>query len=116
MRPETPCTNCLRAGTACSYPQGPGRAAKRGRVTVDSQVRDRLLRLEHMIRRLEGPVQQVSEGELRNQRLGAGLLADPLPPSIARRAHPGGLPRRMMRMMMRMQNSMIPRLSSSLGG
>lgn len=51
---QQPCSNCVRAshGLDCTYPPGPGRAAKRSRQALDSQVVDRLSRLETMIRRL----------------------------------------------------------------
>jgi Fungal Zn(2)-Cys(6) binuclear cluster domain len=53
-----PCVNCLRAGSECVYPSGPGRAPKRPRRGLDQRVLDRLAHLEALVRRLDS-----TEGE-----------------------------------------------------
>lgn len=49
---QQPCSNCVRAchGPGCVYPPGPGRAAKQSRKTLNSELVDRLSRLEAIIR------------------------------------------------------------------
>lgn len=47
-----PCSNCVRAGCECIYPTGRGRAPKRSRRAVDTQLVDKLARLETIIQRL----------------------------------------------------------------
>ncbi|KAJ5637682.1 Zn(II)2Cys6 transcription factor [Penicillium lividum] len=47
------CANCLRAGSECVYPSGPGRAPKRPRRALDERVTDRLAHLEMLVRRLD---------------------------------------------------------------
>ncbi|OQD70994.1 hypothetical protein PENPOL_c001G10279 [Penicillium polonicum] len=49
---QKPCANCLRAGSECVYPAGPGRAPKRPRRAPDKHVLDRLAHLEVLVRRL----------------------------------------------------------------
>lgn len=50
---QQPCSNCTRAGCACVYPTGRGRAPKRARrVVADAQLVDKLARLETIIQRL----------------------------------------------------------------
>ncbi|KAI0974622.1 hypothetical protein F4678DRAFT_458582 [Xylaria arbuscula] len=56
-----PCSNCIRAGSNCVHPPGPGRAAKRPRQAVDTKVLDRLSQLETTIRRLQ---QQAKDREV----------------------------------------------------
>lgn len=43
---QVPCAACVRSGSQCKYPAGPGRAPKRPRRAVDPRVLDRLSRLE----------------------------------------------------------------------
>ena len=50
---EWPCRHCVRAGTECVYPAGPGRAPKRPRQAVDARVLDRLSYLEELLKSLE---------------------------------------------------------------
>ncbi|KAI1371338.1 fungal-specific transcription factor domain-containing protein [Hypoxylon crocopeplum] len=50
---QHPCSNCAKTGSDCLYPPGPGRAPKRPRRTMDTQLVDRLSRLESIIRRLQ---------------------------------------------------------------
>ncbi|KAI0483303.1 fungal-specific transcription factor domain-containing protein [Xylariaceae sp. FL0804] len=50
---QHPCSNCVRAGSECVYPSGPGRAPKRPRQGVDTKVLDRLAQLESTIRHLQ---------------------------------------------------------------
>lgn len=52
---QQPCSQCIRVGlgTDCVNPPGPGRAAKRSQGALDSQLLDRLSRLETIIRRLD---------------------------------------------------------------
>lgn len=47
-----PCSNCVRSGCECVYPTGRGRAPKRPRRVVDTQLVDKLARLETIIQRL----------------------------------------------------------------
>jgi hypothetical protein len=49
---QQPCSNCVRAchGHGCVYPPGPGRAAKQSRKILNSELVDRLSRLEAIIR------------------------------------------------------------------
>ncbi|KAJ5948875.1 Zn(II)2Cys6 transcription factor [Penicillium verhagenii] len=50
---QKPCAHCLRAGSECVYPPGPGRAPKRPRKALDKRVLDRLAHLEVLVRRLD---------------------------------------------------------------
>lgn len=54
---QQPCASCLRAGTECTYPPGPGRAPKRPRQALDPRVLDRLSRLESLVK-------QVNKGQV----------------------------------------------------
>ncbi|KAJ5195941.1 hypothetical protein N7449_006420 [Penicillium cf. viridicatum] len=58
---QKPCTNCLRAGSECLYPPGPGRAPKRPRRALYERVVDRLAHLEALVRRLDT---EVGSGQL----------------------------------------------------
>lgn len=53
-----PCGHCVRAGTECVYPSGPGRAPRRPRQALDTRVLDRLSFLEGLLRRLENEVEK----------------------------------------------------------
>ncbi|KAK9366136.1 hypothetical protein V1509DRAFT_308082 [Lipomyces kononenkoae] len=59
---QQPCANCVRAchGHGCVYPPGPGRAAKQSRKTLNSELVDRLSRLETIIRRRALPDPETS--------------------------------------------------------
>ncbi|KAI1496053.1 fungal-specific transcription factor domain-containing protein [Biscogniauxia marginata] len=50
---KQPCSNCARTEASCVYPPGPGRAAKKPRNPVDTQLFDRLSKLEGIIKRLQ---------------------------------------------------------------
>ncbi|KAI0599973.1 fungal-specific transcription factor domain-containing protein [Biscogniauxia sp. FL1348] len=50
---QHPCSGCSRAGSSCVYPPGPGRAAKKPRKTLDTQLMGRLSKLENIIKRLQ---------------------------------------------------------------
>jgi hypothetical protein len=49
---QIPCNGCIRSGSQCAYPAGPGRAPKRPRRAVDSHVLDRLSRLEVILKQM----------------------------------------------------------------
>lgn len=49
---QVPCTGCVRSGSSCKYPAGPGRAPKRPREAADSRVFDRLSRLELLMKQM----------------------------------------------------------------
>ncbi|RHZ53569.1 Zn(II)2Cys6 transcription factor [Aspergillus thermomutatus] len=54
---QKPCSSCVRAGSECVYPPGPGRAPKKPRQALDARLLDRLSRLETLIKCLEGKVE-----------------------------------------------------------
>lgn len=78
---QIPCIGCVRSGSSCKYPAGPGRAPKRPREAADSRVFDRLSRLELLMKQMRDDrnpeiTQRAVSMQQRPESSQAGLVLD----------------------------------------
>ncbi|KAI5926670.1 fungal-specific transcription factor domain-containing protein [Camillea tinctor] len=73
---QRPCSNCSRTGSDCVYPPGPGRAAKKPRKTLDTQLLGRLSKLEGIIKRLQTQTES-QVPNISHERPGTATHAEP---------------------------------------
>jgi hypothetical protein len=76
---QKPCANCVRLGSECIYPAGPGRAPKRPRQGLDKRVLDRLAHLEVLVRRLDTETEAGQLPFTSTEKLAASPAPEPEP-------------------------------------